>query len=150
MYLRFVFALWLLLKTMWMSQTLWCNRLLFRFYVIIWALCDDIQLCFLRRGEISSYITAVYVNCWSWHVHGSHSVLLIKPGVTRTQATDSTRAWSSLCLFLGSHQSDDWVMGSGPRGCNRVNGPKWWLWPKPSSFLLFSFSFTFYGLNSPF
>jgi hypothetical protein len=44
-YLRFVFALWLLLKTMWMSQTVWCNRLLFPFYVIIWALCDDIQLC---------------------------------------------------------------------------------------------------------
>jgi hypothetical protein len=44
-YLRFVFALWLLLKTMWMSQTYWCNRLLLPFYVNIWALCDDIQLC---------------------------------------------------------------------------------------------------------
>jgi hypothetical protein len=28
------------------------------------------------------YVTAVYVNCWSWHVHGSHSVYLLKPGVT--------------------------------------------------------------------
>jgi hypothetical protein len=24
---------------------LWCNRLLFPFYIIIWALCDDVQLC---------------------------------------------------------------------------------------------------------
>jgi hypothetical protein len=24
---------------------IWCNRLLFPFYVIIWALCDDVQLC---------------------------------------------------------------------------------------------------------
>jgi hypothetical protein len=32
---------------------------------------------------MSSYVTAVYVNCWSWHVHGSHSVCLVKPGVTR-------------------------------------------------------------------
>jgi hypothetical protein len=28
------------------------------------------------------YVTAMYVNCWSWHVHGSHSVCLLKPGVT--------------------------------------------------------------------
>jgi hypothetical protein len=28
------------------------------------------------------YVTAVYVNCWSWHVHGSHSVCLLKLGVT--------------------------------------------------------------------
>jgi hypothetical protein len=28
------------------------------------------------------YVTAVYVNNWSWHVHGSHSVCLLKPGVT--------------------------------------------------------------------
>jgi hypothetical protein len=28
------------------------------------------------------YVTVVYVNCWSWHVHGSHSVYLLKPGVT--------------------------------------------------------------------
>jgi hypothetical protein len=31
---------------------------------------------------MSSYVTAVYVNCWSWHVHGSHSVCLLKPSVT--------------------------------------------------------------------
>jgi hypothetical protein len=44
-YLRLFSALWLLLKTMWMSQTSWCNRLLLPFYAIIWALCDDVQLC---------------------------------------------------------------------------------------------------------
>jgi hypothetical protein len=33
---------------------------------------------------MSSYVTDVYVNCWSWHVHGSHSVCLLKPGVTQT------------------------------------------------------------------
>jgi hypothetical protein len=31
---------------------------------------------------MSSYVTAVYMNCWSWHVHGSHSVCLLKAGVT--------------------------------------------------------------------
>jgi hypothetical protein len=24
---------------------LWCNRLLFPFYIMIWALCDNVQLC---------------------------------------------------------------------------------------------------------
>jgi hypothetical protein len=31
---------------------------------------------------MSSYVNAVYVNCLSCHVHGSHSVCLLKPGVT--------------------------------------------------------------------
>jgi hypothetical protein len=31
---------------------------------------------------MSSYVTVVYVNCLSWHVHGSHLVCLLKPGVT--------------------------------------------------------------------
>jgi hypothetical protein len=35
------------------------------------------------------YVTAVYVNCWSWHVHGLHSVCLIKPGVTVTESVQS-------------------------------------------------------------
>jgi hypothetical protein len=30
----------------------------------------------------SNYVIAVYVNFWSWHVHGLHSVCLTKPGVT--------------------------------------------------------------------
>jgi hypothetical protein len=44
-YLRFVFALWWLLKTMWMSQTYDVIDYYYPFYVIIWALCDDVQLC---------------------------------------------------------------------------------------------------------
>ena len=24
---------------------IWCNRLLFPFYIMIWALCDDVQIC---------------------------------------------------------------------------------------------------------
>jgi hypothetical protein len=24
---------------------IWCNRILFPFYIMIWALCDDVQLC---------------------------------------------------------------------------------------------------------
>jgi hypothetical protein len=32
---------------------------------------------------MSNYVIAVYVSFWSWHVHGSHSVCLPKPGVTK-------------------------------------------------------------------
>jgi hypothetical protein len=31
---------------------------------------------------MSNYVITVYVSFWSWHVHGSHSVYLPKPGVT--------------------------------------------------------------------
>jgi hypothetical protein len=31
---------------------------------------------------MSCYIIVVYVNFLSWHVHGSHLICLIKPGVT--------------------------------------------------------------------
>jgi hypothetical protein len=31
---------------------------------------------------MSNYVNIVYVSFWSWHVHGSHSVCLPKPGVT--------------------------------------------------------------------
>jgi hypothetical protein len=51
-----------------MSQTSYCNKVLFRY--LLWASCDDVELC------------AMYVSFWSWHVHGSHSVCLSKPGVT--------------------------------------------------------------------
>ena len=30
---------------------------------------------------MSGYVNDVYMNCWSWHVHGSHLVCLLKPGV---------------------------------------------------------------------
>jgi hypothetical protein len=32
---------------------------------------------------MSNYVIVVYVSFLSWHVHGSHSVCLPKPGVTR-------------------------------------------------------------------
>ena len=69
-YLRFFSTLWLLLKTMWMSWTSSCNQLLLSF-----------MLLFEHCVMMSDYVTAVYVNCWSWHVNGSHSVFLLKPGV---------------------------------------------------------------------
>jgi hypothetical protein len=40
------------------------------------------MLLFEHCVMMSSYVTVVYVNCRSWHVHGSHSVCLLKPGVT--------------------------------------------------------------------
>ena len=49
----------------------WCNQLLFPFNTIL----STVWWC-------PYYVTAVYVNNWSWHVHGSHSVYLLKPGVT--------------------------------------------------------------------
>jgi hypothetical protein len=42
---------------------------------------------------MSSYVTVVYVNCLSWHVHGSHLVCLLKPGVT-TSAAEATQTAS--------------------------------------------------------
>jgi hypothetical protein len=70
-YLRFVFALWFIVRTIWTSQTYDVIDYYFPFNTILstvwWCPC---------------YVTAVYVNNWSWHVHGSHSVCLLKPGVT--------------------------------------------------------------------
>jgi hypothetical protein len=43
--LRFIFTLWSMFKTLWMSRTSWCNQTNTFFYIIIWALCDDVQLC---------------------------------------------------------------------------------------------------------
>jgi hypothetical protein len=33
---------------------------------------------------MSNYVIAVYVSFRSWHVHGSHSVCLPKPGATES------------------------------------------------------------------
>jgi hypothetical protein len=33
---------------------------------------------------MSNYVIVAYVSFWSWHVHGSHLVYLLKPGVTQT------------------------------------------------------------------
>jgi hypothetical protein len=57
--------------TMWMSRTSWCNRLLLSFMLLF-------EHCVMMSG----YVTTVYVNCWSWDVHGSHSVCHLKPSVT--------------------------------------------------------------------
>jgi hypothetical protein len=58
--------------TIWMSSTFGCNKFN-TLYVIIWALCNEVHL---------------YNHCvrefWSWHIHGSHSVCLLKPGATLT------------------------------------------------------------------
>jgi hypothetical protein len=40
---------------------------------------------------MSNYVIAVYVSFWSWHVHGSHSIYLLKPGVTRAVARGRIR-----------------------------------------------------------
>ena len=50
-YLRFFSALWLLLKTMWMSWTSWCNQLL-----------PSFMLLFEHCVMMSGYVTVVYVN----------------------------------------------------------------------------------------
>jgi hypothetical protein len=47
--LRFVFRTlmilnyYVMLKTLWMSWTSWCNKVPFRY--LLWAMCDDVQLC---------------------------------------------------------------------------------------------------------
>jgi hypothetical protein len=55
---------------MWMSQTYdvidYYSPLKYYLSTVWWCPC---------------YVTVVYVNCWSWHIHGSHSVCLLKPGV---------------------------------------------------------------------
>jgi hypothetical protein len=38
----------------------------------------------------SNYVIDVYVSFWSWHVHGSHSVCLLKLGVTLARASSSS------------------------------------------------------------
>jgi hypothetical protein len=72
-YLRFFSARWFIVRTIWTSQTYDVIDYYFPFNTILstvwWCPC---------------YVTAVYVNNWSWHVHGSHSVCLLKPGVTST------------------------------------------------------------------
>jgi hypothetical protein len=48
------------------------------------------------------YVTSVYVNYWSWHVHGSHSVCLLKPGVTAAFAACPQQPRHGLCASLAS------------------------------------------------
>jgi hypothetical protein len=57
--------------TLWMSRASWCNHTI-----------TSCMLLFEHCVMMSGYVTVVYVNCWSWHIHGSHSVCLLKPSVT--------------------------------------------------------------------
>jgi hypothetical protein len=70
---------------MWMSMTLWCKKIIL-FYVIIRALCDDVHLCNRCVREF-----------WSWYIHSSHSVCLLKPGVTVRCTTGPGATSSSHC-----------------------------------------------------
>jgi hypothetical protein len=77
-------ALWYLCWTLWL-----CTRL----YGCLWHL-DVIKylsaIYFEHCVMMSNYVIVVYVSFYSWHVHGSHSVYLQKPGVTPA----FTRAWA--------------------------------------------------------
>jgi hypothetical protein len=42
---------------------IWCNRLLLPFYVIIWALCDDVQLC-------NCYVRELQILARTWFAFG--------------------------------------------------------------------------------
>jgi hypothetical protein len=79
----------------------WCNRL-FPFLILFWAL-----------WWCPCYVTAVYVNNWSWHVHGSHSVCLLKPGVTVTwPQLSSGLLWRR--IRWGCYARGRWVWWGGP------------------------------------
>jgi hypothetical protein len=43
------------------------------------------MLSFKQCVMMSGYVTIVYMNCWSWNVHGSCLVCLLKPGVAEYQ-----------------------------------------------------------------
>jgi hypothetical protein len=60
----FALALWLLFKlmTMWMSLTPWCNKVIL-LYVIIWALCNDVQLC-------NCYVHEFLILACTWFAFG--------------------------------------------------------------------------------
>jgi hypothetical protein len=73
---------------------------------------------------MSNYVTVVYVNCWSWHVHGSHSVCLLKPGVTGgggdeaaglrgARAAGAARARGGRCRSRGDGAGRSPVEGPG-------------------------------------
>jgi hypothetical protein len=65
------------------------------------------------------YVTTVYVNCWSWHVHGSHSVCLLKPGVTVSPRTTRRRTLARWGADLWIHRTTDEEL-SGRRSAVRV------------------------------
>jgi hypothetical protein len=54
------------------------------------------------------YVITMYVNYWSWHVHGSHSVYLLKLGVTRQGREHFTVFTSMVILALTSIKLGTW------------------------------------------
>jgi hypothetical protein len=78
----FLFRSLIIVKTMWMSQ--------------IYDVIDyyyPFMLLFEHCVMMSSYVTTMYVNCY---VHGSHSVCLLKQGVTAIPGFNSITNSTSL------------------------------------------------------
>jgi hypothetical protein len=67
-----------------MSWTSWCNKYLSAIY-------------FEHCVMMSNYVITVYMSFWSWHIHGSHSVCLPKPGVTPPFVGDLSES-DTICL----------------------------------------------------
>jgi hypothetical protein len=54
---------------------------------------------------MSNYVINVYVSFWSWHVHGSHSICLPKPGVTPSNPwTGGTYSWQLSRIIYRPHR----------------------------------------------
>jgi hypothetical protein len=85
---------YVMLITLWMSWTSWCSR------VPISA------IYFKQCVMMSNYVIAVYVSFWSWHVHGSHLVCLLKPGVTDSRSSAPTAESAIGAGHIGSATID--------------------------------------------
>jgi hypothetical protein len=70
---------------------------------------------------MSNYVIDVYVSFWSWHVHGSHSVCLPKPGVTQGLARGGElhrRGGKGAAIGHGALRKmlgHRWIRSQGPR-----------------------------------
>jgi hypothetical protein len=64
--------------TMWMFRISWCNKVLFT-SAIIWALCDDVQLC-------NCCVREFFIMARTWFTLG----YLLKPGVTPVPCWSTT------------------------------------------------------------
>jgi hypothetical protein len=75
---------YVMLMTLWMSWTSWYNKVPFPLFILsnVWWCPNMYSLC-----------TWVFL---SWHIYGSYSVCLIKPGVTRMRVTVETPVLRSL------------------------------------------------------
>jgi hypothetical protein len=75
------------------------------------------------------YVTVVYVNNWSWHVHGSHSVCLLKPGVTH-QKSKNVIYGKETYVGWGVWSSGRWSMATQPPSLSKIamNDHFQWHW----------------------